>query len=387
MPSKRRRTLVGSVSKKPQPPNRFEEQWNKINRTTQRKKQQQIHSSSSNRVIDGRIGEQNPGLDEQSRYLFRLQRERAKRSKKRNLFSLDEEDQIDKDGREFPSLEEMDEPVLSDAGEGSEISNPPEVSDQPFFSVKKSEARHDEQQQSEPELRSKREVMNEVIEKSKMFKTLRQHIKHQTDEETMKLDEKLPQIMHLLAQSNVQPLKTSKLTLKRIEKKISIFDDEDHQRWMFSSQYAGGKTKNYFSYEDVYRQLAQEKRAAPSERLFTEEETAQRQKEHLQKLEELRQARMKHLDDEEGKTKVKASGDDLNDNFGDLQSDSEEDGEERDSESDAEGNEIEKQNQSVRDLPAEFLLAVESDGLKDIPFMFKKAPLSEADLQKSPKVD
>ncbi|CAN8063266.1 unnamed protein product [Agarophyton chilense] len=101
-----------------------------------------------------------------------------------------------------------------------------------------------------------------------MFKTLCQNLKHQGNEEKMKLHEKLRQIMPLLAQFNSQPSsKKPRLTLKLAAKNKSIFEDYNRQT---SPEEKG---KKYFLYEDVYRKLAPEKRAAPSERLLTENET------------------------------------------------------------------------------------------------------------------
>eukprot|EP00178_Gracilaria_changii_P019120 TRINITY_DN55612_c0_g1_i1.p1 TRINITY_DN55612_c0_g1~~TRINITY_DN55612_c0_g1_i1.p1 ORF type:complete len:804 (+),score=156.03 TRINITY_DN55612_c0_g1_i1:66-2414(+) len=378
MPSKRKRPLLrGSAQKKPaaKAQNPFEEQWNKIHRTTQRKKLQRAHTSpSTNRVLDNRIGENNPNLDDHSRYLFRLQRERAKRAKKNARFALDDDEHTPKHTELFPSLHEMDEPELSEGDQGSESEAVGSDDEKPFFSVKPDEAEHGEQPHSE--YRTKREVMHEVIEKSKMFKTLRQHIKHQTDEQTAKLDEQLPQLVQLLSKSNSQPSpKKPTLSLKANVSKASIFDDENHKA---STE---EKREQSFRYEDVYRQLAQEKRAVPSERMLTEEETAKRQKEQLTNLEKLRNARMNNIHDDDNKDRKKATGDDLEDDFILHQSDSEESAESSDSDFDAENEEFDNVFQSGEGVSADSLLAVDGDGVQDIPFVYKKAPVNVTDLQ------
>ncbi|KAI0560701.1 Nucleolar protein [Gracilaria domingensis] len=377
MPSKRKRPLLRASSKKSttQPSNPFDEKWKKLHRTTERKKLQRKQKPWNNRVFDNRIGEKDSNLDDQSRYLFRLQRERAKRVKKSARFSLNDEQDSDERPEQFPSLEQMDEPELSEGDEGSVLDAPRDEEAQPFFSLKQAEDEQEEISQSEP--RTKREVMHEVIEKSKMFKTLRQHLKHQTDEQTMQLDEELPQLMQLLTHSHPHLLSEKpKLALKPVtRKRASIFNDDDGQT---SKEETGNPS---FHYEDVYVQLAQEKRSAPSERLLTEEEAAQRQKEELIKMEKLRNARMNSIDDDE-KDRGQAGGDDLNDDFSVYQQDSDESEEESDSDSDTESTAVENINGSHTDIPANSLLALHGAGVKEIPFVYKRAPSSVADLQK-----
>lgn len=367
---------MASAAAKPRPPktNPFDEQWKKAHRTTQRKKLQRASTPSSNSFIDRRIGETNPALDEKSRYLFRLQRERANSTKKHARFSLhDDEDE----GDAFFSFENMDEPDLSEDDKGSDVEDPVKGNLKqpvdPFFTVKKLDPDDADEEDVEP--RTKREVMHELIQKSKMFKTLRQHQKHEIDDQTTELDEKLPQIMQLLVQSSVEtPSQKPKLTLKPAKKDASIFNEDGE----------GTSTKHEpshsFQYEDVYKELAQEKRATPAERLLTEEETAQRQKEQLLRLEKLRNDRMRNLDDDDERKKQRA-GDDLDDDFDVSSSESEQSEEHSEDESDADERAEHKDHAFLESLLPDKLIAVEGEGRDDIPFAFRKAPWSASDLQ------
>lgn len=377
MPSKRKRPLLATAASKPGPlkTNPFDEQWKKAYRTTQRKKLQRASTPSLNRFIDRRIGETNPALDEKSRYLFRLQRERANTTKKRARFSLNDDDE---EGDGFISLANMDEPDISEDDKDSDVDDSVEDNAKqpadPFFSVKKLDT-NDNVDQEDIEPRSKREVMHELIQKSKMFKTLRQHQKHELDDQTTELDEKLPQIMELLIQSNAETSpKKPKLTLKPKKKDNSIFT-EDHD-----DMHSRDDPARSFRYEEVYRELAHEKRAIPTDRLLTEEETAQRQKERLLQLEKLRNQRMRNLDDNNEQSK-KGGGDDLDDDFDVDSSESEESEGSSEGESDADEDVELKDRTYLESLLPEEIIAVEGDGRNDVPFAFKRAPSSASDLQ------
>ncbi|CAN8063268.1 unnamed protein product [Agarophyton chilense] len=76
MPSKPERPLLRAMAKEAaaQFENSFDEQWKTILRTTQQKNLQRKQSSSTNRILDSRIGENDPNLDDQWRSLFGLQR-------------------------------------------------------------------------------------------------------------------------------------------------------------------------------------------------------------------------------------------------------------------------------------------------------------------------
>ncbi|CAK7209874.1 nucleolar complex protein 14 [Sporothrix bragantina] len=120
--------------------------------------------------------------------------------------------------------------------------------------------------------KSKKEVMEEVIAKSKYYKYERQVTRENDDDVRAELDKMLPELQQLLS---TKPVKAA--SQNGVAPIIGAPFDKD----------AFDKT-----YDVRLRQLIQDKKAEPSTRTKTEEEVAAEQSAHLKKLEESRVRRM-----------------------------------------------------------------------------------------------
>lgn len=267
--------------------NPFEERWQISHQTIIRKR---AHSkalarlqSGRNTFADRRIGESDPSLDDENRYLYRLQRERARKAA--TLFSLDDDHQPLNSAADAPSH------VTEDGDESEEEGVDFDDDDGEFLKLKDANAQPNDGDNEEVP-RTKQEVMSELIQKSKMYKAQRQQEKHVSDAQTEQLDEKLPEIMALLSKS------ANNSTIPKPTSTEFILSGEKPK--------ADERATNNLSYESLYRQLETEKRARPSQRTLTEEEKAEREHENLIEMEKKRQARMQSMDsddeNEEGQT-------------------------------------------------------------------------------------
>lgn len=397
-----------------QPPNPFEARSLK---KANSKRALLAAKPAANLFADKRIAESDPHLSQEDKYLARLQRERTRRSAARARFSLANDDGHDDDDSNqqphnsqpnndprFSMLKDdyQDVDALdSDEGEPEHLTEQ-QQDDDDFLKLKNTS---DELDHAE---RTHREIMDEVVQKSKMHKALRQHQKHETDQQTEALDEGLPELLSLLSKSS-----TDHITQKRTTEHApapKIFSDSDHKEDEHKIVEAPkSQQEKGFHYEGVYQQLAAERRAKPSNRLLTEEEQASRERDRLIELEKKRQARMQHLEDEDEddttdphhrkqsskKRKREAAGaDDLDDDF-DISSDDSEsehsDGaDEKDDESSDSGTESTEAKPTKKGADKKKARLIDSNKLvvsnvttadEDIPYVFSKCPSDPYQLQ------
>ncbi|CRK19365.1 hypothetical protein BN1708_012615 [Verticillium longisporum] len=128
--------------------------------------------------------------------------------------------------------------------------------------------------EGEPERKkSKKEVMEEVIAKSKAYKYERQVAKDEDEELRGQLDKELPELQMLLA--------------ARVRKNVPKDDKPP--------QLVAGMEKSAFDkdFDRRLKQLILDKRSKPTERTKTDEEKAEEEVERLKKLESDRQKRMR----------------------------------------------------------------------------------------------
>ncbi len=121
--------------------------------------------------------------------------------------------------------------------------------------------------------KTKKEVMEEVIAKSKYYKYERQMAKEADDDVRAALDGMLPELQQLLATRPPPAAAASKATAAPAKPE---FDKDAFEK----------------AYDVRLRQMIQDKKADPSQRTKTEEELAEEQSAHLKKLEESRVKRM-----------------------------------------------------------------------------------------------
>lgn len=273
-----------------------------------------------------------------------------------------------------------------------------------------------------------REIMGEVMLKSKMYKAKRQQDKLTTDEQTAKLDGELSKIMELLTKSGNELVRheadyteageSDHLTFDRVAKDGSMEELKNIPKRHLP---VGDDNKSVFHYEKVYQQLAAERRARPSQRLLTEEEKAEKEMNELKRLETLRADRMNNADElldgqllnsrqsersgEEDRRKRRGQigGDDLEDGFdfnhpGDLESDKSGAEDERSHVSsdynskfsplkprDSGNGKLSKPKVSEEISPDCLVIRADHESTvvsdKDVPFIFKECPSTTIELQ------
>ncbi|XP_075522214.1 uncharacterized protein LOC142555294 isoform X1 [Primulina tabacum] len=283
-------------------------------------------STKSSVFVDKRIGEQNEGLEEFHKAILRSQRVRKLNVNKKSKFNLSdgEEDGFDiEDNANFLGRDdyEDEEPFNEDDARQS-FGSEKELDNMGQFDPR---AEDDPESRSIQENRqkSKKEVMEDIISKSKFFKAQKAKDKEENEEFIEQLDKdfmSLAQSQALL--SLTQPNKMGALRALA-NKSISndVATSSGQEKISFQREQPD-------SYVKLVSEMALELRARPSDRTKTPEEIAQEEKERLEDLEEERQKRMAATDnpsdgdadtsedDEESAKRPKhISGDDLGDSF------------------------------------------------------------------------
>ncbi|CAM0946596.1 unnamed protein product [Alopecurus aequalis] len=278
-------------------------------------------SAKSSVFHDRRIGERDETLPEFDKAILRQQREHMAKLKRVSKYNLsdgeEDEDDIhhshklsgnDDFNEEVPLGDDSDEEgksTLSKKHLSLKSSGVPSEIDWP-------EEKHGQ--------KSKKEVMSEIILKSKFYKAQKAKEKEEDEHLVDKLDSDFALLAHtpaLLSLTESARVNAHKNNSSTIHKGSS-----------------GPTGKEIFNKPDAYDKLVKEmvmdQRARPSDRTKTPEELAQEEKEHLEKLEKERHKRMigtaessdeEDADDKEGGHHMKednskpVSGDDLGDSF------------------------------------------------------------------------
>ncbi|KAL6893493.1 hypothetical protein ACP4OV_007591 [Aristida adscensionis] len=270
-------------------------------------------SAKSSVFHDRRIGERDDTLPEFDKAILRQQRERLAKLKRESKYNLsDDEDEINvHHGHTLSENDDFDEEVPLDDESDEE--------GKMGFSKKRISLQGSDRP-SEIDLpeeahgnKSKKEVMMEIISKSKFYKAQ----KAKEREEDEQLVDKIDSDFAALAQSQAL-LSLTESTVVKVNRNNSstgltgkeIFDKAKPD-----------------TYEKLVKEMVMDQRARPSDRTKTPEEIAQEEKERLENLEKERQKRMLGTvdssdedDSEEGEhmklDKSKPmSGDDLGDSF------------------------------------------------------------------------
>lgn len=263
-------------------------------------------------LLDRRFGEGRADLTPEQIQLERYTRERQK-SKKRNNFSLEGEDEGE-DGLTHmgQSLSAMDDfgpaPMSDDEDMGAEV-----VTRTNFGGFEDSQLEEDEiiGEDGEKRKKTKAEIMQEIIAKSKQGKYERQKQAEEDDEVREALDADLESLQMLLNES--QAAKPKAMDGVNSDRMKAIQEDSE--------------------YDKAVKSLIFDRRAKASERTKTEEELIEEEAKRLHEQEEARIKRMRgeepdEVDSRDRKRKRKAQGDDLSDDFqSDDGSDDDSDGE------------------------------------------------------------
>lgn len=256
-------------------------------------------------LVDRRIGEGDEGMTAEERAAQRFAREKARGGKSASLFDLEESDDDGADagfglthgGRRLDDLAVDDFQASASDVEGSE--------DDAFLKRKRpredadngaadAEAGGDD----EPERKkTKKEVMQEVVAKSKLHKYERQKAKEDDEDLREQLDAGMSDLMALL-RGHKPPPKDIDDQPEAMANAHGPKMDPGRQALLEGMSRADADKE----YERRLRELAQDTRAKPSERTKTEDERAKEEAERLQRLEERRMKRMQgqEVSDEDG---------------------------------------------------------------------------------------
>nr|GMD81684.1 nucleolar protein 14 isoform X1 [Ipomoea batatas] len=287
-------------------------------------------SAKSSVFVDKRIGEQNEELGEFDKAILRSQRERRLKLKKKSKYNLSdgEEEELDvgfSGGRDdFEDEVPFDEDEDDGLNDGDKRSAILEQLDSHGSQV----MQHGLVEGQEDRQKSKKEVMEEIILKSKFFKAQKAKDKEENEQFVEQLDKDFTSMVHSKALvSLTQPDKIS--ALKALVNKGIPNDNEKKSKAAESQRKDSLQKETPDSYDKLLSEMALDVRARASELAKTPEEIAQEEKERLERLEEERKKRMiaaddssdeddnNAYDDNDASAKKPISGDDLGDSFND----------------------------------------------------------------------
>ena len=252
----------------------------------------------SNVFVDRRIGEKDAELSAEDKMIARFTAERMKSGGKKNLFNLGEEEHLTHYGQAISEIEQFDDDPRSD-NEEEEAANRKLTSEMNFGGF----LTQNDIEFSTGRGNSRKEWIEQMIADSKKRKLDMQKDKEDAIKMTQDLDNTWKNIYDKLKSSS-----------GIYSKKAETADNEEE-----TDEY--NKLMNQLIFEP--------KKAQAQERLKTDEEIITEQKEMLEKLEELRQNRMKGGDFEDDE-----SGDDAEEEEAVEEQEEEEEEEEEDDDDD-----------------------------------------------------
>lgn len=245
-------------------------------------------------IVDRRFGEADPTMAPEEKMLQRFMKEKQRNFKNNAMFNL-EDDQEDAQLTHFGQALSLGKDVAAEI-DGSESSGDDEESGSDanprkrkrLFEPDAGDGEEDEDSLS-TRPKSRKEMLHEVMAKSKLHKYERQQAKEDDEDEREKLDQELPELLAIMKgrlqlpggpQMHQNPL-----------------DDQPEQP---AQARASDLTKNQ-QYDKQLREMVLDRRSRPTDKTKTEEEKAQEKADHLHALEEQRLRRMRGevLDEEE----------------------------------------------------------------------------------------
>ncbi|XP_053985547.1 nucleolar protein 14 homolog [Hylaeus volcanicus] len=235
--------------------------------------------NKDNIFLDKRIGERSFTMSEEDKALARFAAERMKAHKKKNIYSLNDEELLTHRGQTLEEIEKFDDPKSDD--ESSDDGNRTGKLDDKFVGdahfgggvLSKSESG-----------KSRKDLINELIAESKKRKAEKQKIREQTVDLTEKLDSEWRDLLPIMTAAN-----------KLVEGTVDKTKADD--------------------YDIAVKELKFEARGVPSDKLKSEEEIIKEEKEKLEALEADRLARMKGFVNVTNNQLRHKSADDLDDGF------------------------------------------------------------------------
>ncbi|KAK5851981.1 hypothetical protein PBY51_023490 [Eleginops maclovinus] len=244
----------------------------------------------SSKFIDKRFGEYDTNMAPEDKILKRFAMERQRVHDKKDLYNLNEEEELTHYGQSLAEMEKFNDIVNSDDESEEKGLLSAELTASHFggggLLRKKTSGDHEDGGDGGPRAKSRQELIEELIQKSKQEKRDRQVQKEESQELTEKLDHDWKSIQALM--------------VKKIPRAERVEEEKPKLE----------------QYDMMVRELVFEMKAQPSEKLKTPEELAREEREKLQKLEADRLRRM--MGDqvvESSQSQTHMSADDLNDGF------------------------------------------------------------------------
>ncbi|KAF7593857.1 nucleolar complex protein 14 [Aspergillus hancockii] len=243
-------------------------------------------------LVDRRFGEDDPGMTPEERAAERYARESQRKMRKDSMFNLEEDDddddfQLTHKGQSLDDIDQDDfqERDLGEMeGEGSDSEAPRKRKrflDDVDTELEGLEDLEDGEEQPGRK-KSKHEVMQEVIAKSKHYKAERQKAKEDDDDLREELDKGLPDLFEMLRGVKPPP---------KPEPPKSDLTTMNPDRAALMEGIAQGDHEK--EYDQRLKQLTFDKRSQPTDRTKTEEERAEEEAQRLKTLEEERVRRMR----------------------------------------------------------------------------------------------
>lgn len=266
-------------------------------------------SRKSNTFVDKRFGEGDANMSLEEKMFLRFQKEKVKKAKNLSIYNLDVDDNdailthkgtalgasnMGEDG-DWSGSDDDDDKRL-----GKEVVNSLHFGGGLVPKASSSEAEHHKNHN-----KSKAEILQEIVMKSKLHKMERREAKDAQETQREDIDK---QFEALLASSDVQMDSVSKYNRRSGDNDAIAGKDE------------------FADYDAMYGEMQYDTKAQPSDRTKTPEEIALAAREKLQRLEDERQKRMNMDEDlgEDGvdlalipKSKKRRANDDEIDEFGD----------------------------------------------------------------------
>uniref|UniRef100_A0A2K6GVY8 NOP14 nucleolar protein n=1 Tax=Propithecus coquereli TaxID=379532 RepID=A0A2K6GVY8_PROCO len=260
-----------------------------IRKRTQTLLKEYKERDKSNVFRDKRFGEYNSNISAEEKMMKRFALEQQRHHEKKSIYNLNEDEELTHYGQSLADIEKHNDIVDSDSDVEERGTLSAELTATHFGGGSRLLHTKNFQQEGEEgeQPKSRKELIEELIAKSKQEKRERQAQREDALELTEKLDQDWKEIQILLSH------KTPK-SEKRDKKEKPKPD----------------------AYDMMVRELGFEMKAQPSNRMKTEEELAHEEQERLRKLEAERLRRMLGKDEDENFKKPKhMSADDLNDGF------------------------------------------------------------------------
>ncbi|NXF09249.1 NOP14 protein, partial [Smithornis capensis] len=240
---------------------------------------------------DKRFGEYNTKITPEEKMIRRFTLERQQNYGKKNIYNLNEDEELTHYGQSLAEIEKLNDIVDSDSDTEERGTLSAELTAAHFGGgggLLRKKVSSGQQDEEEEKPKSRKELIEEMIAKSKQEKQERQIRRESALELTEKLDNDWKEIQTLIVRKTPKSEKKD----KEVEKPKP---DE---------------------YDMIVRELGFEMKAKPSERMKTEEELAKEEQARLQKLEADRLRRMRGMDEQAHKRKPShVSADDLADGF------------------------------------------------------------------------